>query len=63
MFSEEVASRITTTDPFVGAVSNSSAKFFEHAANISLWALNTVPEMIEKFRVLYILLIYYDYYS
>lgn len=43
MFSDEVASKMTTTEPFVGAVSNNSAKFFEHAAKMSLCALKTVP--------------------
>lgn len=43
IFSGDVASNITTHCPFVGAVSNNSANFFEHAANISLCALNTVP--------------------
>lgn len=36
IFSAEVASNITHTDPFAGAVSNKSAKFLEQAAKISL---------------------------
>lgn len=44
MFSADVASRITHTEPVANdGVSNKSAKFFEHAANISLWALKIVP--------------------
>lgn len=52
IFSADVASSITTQAPFVGADSNSSAKFFEHAASISLWALNTVPA--SKNRILFL---------
>lgn len=43
IFSDEVASNMTTQCPFVGDVSNRSENFFEHAANISLWALKTLP--------------------
>lgn len=49
IFSDEVASRMTTTEPLVGADSNSSAKFFEHAARMSLCALKTVPA--NKWRI------------
>lgn len=44
IFSADVASRMTQTEPFANdGVSNKSAKFFEHAANISLWALKICP--------------------
>jgi hypothetical protein len=44
IFSADVASRITHTEPVASdGVSNKSAKFFEHAANMSLWALKIVP--------------------
>lgn len=49
IFSADVASNITHTDPCIaGAVSNKSAKFLEHAANMSLWALKIVPEKIHE---------------
>lgn len=43
IFSADVASNMTTIEPVVGADSNRSAKFLEHAANISLWARKTLP--------------------
>lgn len=48
IFSAEVASNITTHDELGGADSNRSAKFFEHAAKISLCALKTVPRIRKK---------------
>jgi len=46
MFSADVASRMTHTEPVANdGVSNKSAKFFEHAASMSLWALNIVPKI------------------
>lgn len=51
IFSADVASRITQTEPVANdGVSNKSAKFFEHAANMSLWALKIVPEIKEEKR-------------
>lgn len=47
IFSADVASNMTTHELLGGAVSNKSAKFFEHAARISLCALNTVPKEIK----------------
>lgn len=46
MFSAEVASRITQQLPVMGADWKRSAKCFEHAARISLCALNIVPGII-----------------
>jgi hypothetical protein len=51
MLSAEVASSMTQMEPFAGAVSNKSAKFFEHAASISLWALKICPETERDKRV------------
>lgn len=49
MFSADVASRITHTEPVASdGVSNRSAKFLEHAANMSLWALKIVPAKINS---------------
>lgn len=49
MFSADVASRMTHTEPVASdGVSNRSAKFLEHAANMSLWALKIVPERGKK---------------
>lgn len=49
IFSADVASRITHTEPVASdGVSNKSAKFFEHAASISLWALKICPGRIRS---------------
>lgn len=49
MLSADVASSITQIWPVpTGARSNRSAKFFEHAARMTLWALKTVPVDREK---------------
>lgn len=48
MLSGVVASSMMTHWPFVGVFSNRSANFFEQAANISLWALNTAPGIREE---------------